>query len=308
MPQGASTTQPDARRRGNLACSSTREAAATGSAVERATAEVFAALAGGATVAVCCERTTESVLAAVGVTYLAHAEPHRVRLVATDEAQVRIGEKIVTFEDGDDDSVVALAKRVFTGFEKRCGTICARRVVLACASDESGMPEIVHRYLRLGFSEGKRLYEDVAAPEALAFAKLAQRVSSECEHTRQFVRFARLPDGTFVSVFEPNENTLPLVGTHFARRMREDRFVVVDPGHLVAIFHEPPAPSWASMRTPPPRLPHAWTRRTRENGWSRRCGSDSIALWSYRGEEPPAAGMTCAPLGCPSDSGTDCQS
>lgn len=200
---------------------------------------MFSALAGGEAVAVCCERTTESVLAAVGVTYLAHAEPHRVRLVATDEAQVRIGEKIVTFEDEDDDSVVALAKRVFTGFEKRCGTTCARRVVLACASDESGMPEIVHRYLRLGFSEDKRIYEDVAAPEALAFAKLVQRVSSECEHTRQFVRFARLPDGTFVSVFEPNENTLPLVGTHFARRMREDRFVVVDPGHLVAIFHEP---------------------------------------------------------------------
>lgn len=200
---------------------------------------MFAALAGGETVAVCCERTTESVLAAVGVTYLAHAEPHRVRLVATDEAQVRIGEIIVALEDEDDDSVVALAKRVYKGFEKCCGTTCARRVVLACASDESGMPEIVHRYLRLGFSEGKRLYEDVAAPEALAFAKLAQRVSSECEHTRQFVRFARLPDGTFVSVFEPNENTLPLVGTHFARRMREYRFVVVDPGHLVAIFHEP---------------------------------------------------------------------
>lgn len=226
-------------RRGNLACSSTREAAAAGSTVEQAKTEVFSALAGGEAVAMCCERTTESVLAAVGVTYLAHAEPHRVRLVATDEAQVRLGEIIVTLEDEDDDSVVALAKRVFTGFEKRCGTTCARRVVLACASDESGMPEIVHRYLRLGFSEGKRLYEDVAAPEALAFAKLVQRVSSECEHTRQFVRFARLPDGTFVSVFEPNENTLPLVGTHFARRMREDRFLVVDPGHLVAIFHEP---------------------------------------------------------------------
>jgi probable DNA metabolism protein len=187
----------------------------------------------------CCERATESVLAAVGVTYLAHAEPHRVRLVATDAAQVRIGEKTVAFGDEGDASVVTLAKRVYAGFEKKCGITCARRVVLACASDESGMPEVVHRYLRLGFSEGKRLYEDVTSPEALAFAKLVQRVSSECEHTRQFVRFARLPDGTFVSVFEPNENTLPLVGTHFARRMREERFVVVDPRHLLAIFHEP---------------------------------------------------------------------
>ncbi len=243
----------------------------------------------------CCERTTESVLAAVGVTYLAHAEPHRVRLVATDEAQVRLGEIIVTLEDEDDDSVVALAKRVFTGFEKRCGTICARRVVLACASDESGMPEIVHRYLRLGFSEGKRLYEDVAAPEALAFAKLVQRVSSECEHTRQFVRFARLPGLARTLRVGCGRTALwwLTLGTWLPSFMSQ------------AI---PPALSWALMRTPPPRSPHAWTRRTRENGWSRRCGSDSIAPWSCRGEEPPAADMTCAPPGCPSDSGTDCRS
>lgn len=193
----------------------------------------------GEAIAVRCERAAESVLAAVGVTYLAHANPRRVRLVAANEAQPRLGENVVILGDEQDGSVVALARRVLTGFGKRCGRICARRVLLACASDEAGMPEVVHRYLRLGFSVGKRLYEDVAAPEALALGGLVRRVSTECEHTRQFVRFARIPDGTFISVFEPNENTLPLVGTHFARRMREDRFVIVDPRHLVALFHEP---------------------------------------------------------------------
>lgn len=206
--------------------------------MERASREVAQALAQGEAVVVCCERATESVLAGVGVTYLAHANPQRVRLVAADEAQVRLGEKLVALGDDADNSMVSLAQRVLSGFEKSCGRTCARRVVLACASDQSGMPETVHRYMRRGFSVGMRLYEDVAAPEALAFASLVQRVSTECEHTRQFVRFVRIPDGTFVSVFEPNENTLPLVGSYFARRMREDRFVVVDPRHLVAIFHD----------------------------------------------------------------------
>lgn len=178
-------------------------------------------------------------LAAVGVTYLSNADPHRIRVVAVDEAQARLGEAVVTLEDEEDDSLVSLAKRVYSGFEKTCGTTCARRVVLACSSDENGMPEAVHRYMRLGFSAGMRLYEDISSPESVAFLHLVQRVSSECEHTRQFVRFVRIPDGTFVSVFEPNENTLPLVGRHFARRMKEDRFMVVDPRHLVAIFHEP---------------------------------------------------------------------
>ncbi len=184
-------------------------------------------------------------LAAVGVTYLAHADPCRIRLVAVNEAQPRLGEKVVTLGDDRDGTVVALARRVFAGFEEKCGRSCSRRVVLACAADEPGMPEVVHRYMRLGFSMGKRLYEDVAAPEAIVFASLVQRVSTECEHTRQFVRFVKIPDGTFVSVFEPAENTLPLVGVHFSRRMREDRFVIVDPRHLVAIFHEPEATACA---------------------------------------------------------------
>ena len=153
----------------------------------------------------------------------------------------------MTLEDGEDDSLVSLAKRVYSGFEKTCGTTCARRVVLACSSDENGMPEAVHRYMRLGFSAGVRLYEDISSPESVAFLHFVQRVSSECEHTRQFVRFVRIPDGTFVSVFEPNENTLPLVGRHFARRMKEDRFVIVDPRHLVAIFHEPGDASCATV-------------------------------------------------------------
>lgn len=221
--------------------------ASNGRAVERATAKTSSALARGEEVALCCQRTTESVLAAVGVTYLSHADPHRVRVVAADEAQARLGEAVVTLEDGEDDSLVSLAKRVYSGFEKTCGTTCARRVVLACASDENGMPEAVHRYMRLGFSAGVRLYEDISSPESVAFLHFVQRVSSECEHTRQFVRFVRIPDGTFVSVFEPNENTLSLVGRHFARRMKEDHFVIVDPRHLVAIFHEPGDASCATV-------------------------------------------------------------
>ena len=146
---------------------------------------------------------------------------------------------MVSAPSARDDATVALARRVLAGFREKCGRTCAQRVILACASDDEGMPEKVHRYLRLGFSEERRLYTDVAAPEALALDALVRHVSTECEHTRQFVRFTKVPDGTFVAAFEPNANTLPLVGSHFSRRMREDRFLIVDPRHLVAIMHGP---------------------------------------------------------------------
>ena len=213
-----------------------------GASVDALASEVRTTLAAGADVALCCDRTAGCVLAATGIAYLAHAEVTRVRLVAMDAAQPRLGEHVVRVA-GNGEDVVALARRVLSGFCSGCGRTCARRVVIACSSDATDMPEVVHRYLRLGFREGGTLLGDLASPEALALDALVRRVSSECEHTRQFVRFTRLPDGTFLSAFEPNQNTLPLVGRHFADRMREDRFAIVDARHLVALLHEPGARS-----------------------------------------------------------------
>lgn len=100
------------------------------------------------------------------------------------------------------------------------------------------MPEIVHRYLRLGFSVGPRVREMIADPRVAAFDGLARYVLNECEHTRQFVRFSHMSDGSYVASFSPKANTIPLTASHFAARMGTERFCLVDPMHQVAAFHE----------------------------------------------------------------------
>jgi len=113
-----------------------------------------------------------------------------------------------------------------------------RKVFLACASDSPDMPEVIHRYVRLGFDVRGGIRTMSTSPEVRATDALARRVSCECERTRQFVRFSRLSDGSFFSVFRPSENTVPLVAQHFVTRMGTDRFCLVDPVHRVAALHE----------------------------------------------------------------------
>lgn len=187
-----------------------------------------------------CDPSPEGVLAAAGLPYLAHvAEPSRVRLARADACQPMLGETSVSPLPAADGAVVALARRVLSGVRRSSGGEAARRIVLACASDEEGMPECVHRYVRLCFSHGRNL--PLTNRWVLGLDDLARSVSNEVERTRQFVRFSHVADGSWLATFRPAANTVPLVGGHFARRMGPERFCLLDPTRGVAALHEPGA-------------------------------------------------------------------
>ena len=201
-----------------------------------------------------CRPTLEGVLCGVGLAYLAHARPELVRLCGAACAQPQLGEQLVCAEALDPDEQLALARRVHAGLARAtsegcerarfgscaasCGASCVRKISYACASDDPAMPEAVHRYARLAFAERGRVRALISHPAVATLDDLARRTLNECEKTRQFVRFSKLRDDSFLAVFRPAASTLPFVSRHFAERMQEDRFCIVDPAHLVACFHE----------------------------------------------------------------------
>jgi len=191
----------------------------------------------GADVVLACEHSLEGALAATGVAYLAHLSPASMRLADADDVQPRLGEVVVDVPpDG------TLARRVWAGFVRTCcngDEQAAHQLVYASASSDPAMPEAIHRYLRLAFSAGPGVFLMRSHPAVVDMLDLARSVSNECEKTRQFVRFSELMDGSFLALFSPGANTIPLVGGYFAARMREDRFCLIDTTRRVAAVHQP---------------------------------------------------------------------
>lgn len=201
-----------------------------------------------------CDPSPEGVLSAVGIAYLAHARDDELRLASARATQPQIGEAVVRTPADDDADTVAFAQRVMHGFAAKvtvgcrkraaggcsptCDNACVRRLVYATASDDDAMPDVVYRYLRLGFAMGPRVRQLIAHPQVVAFNDLARFVIGECEHTRQFVRFSHMADGSFAAFFSAKANTIPLTASHFAARMRTERFFMVDQQHLIAAFHQ----------------------------------------------------------------------
>ncbi|MDO4404486.1 MAG: TIGR03915 family putative DNA repair protein [Atopobiaceae bacterium] len=209
----------------------------------------------GQPVVLACDPSLEGVLAAVGIGYLAHAHAGQMRLASKHALQPQLGETALYAPSAQEDDTVAFARRVLVGFAAKvargckrqksgscsagCDAACVSRLVLACASDDTSMPQTVAEYLRLGFSVGPRVRTMIANPQVAAFNELARSVLAECEHTRQFVRFSHMADGSFAASFSAKADTVPLTAAHFAARMSTERFCLVDPRHQVAAFHDP---------------------------------------------------------------------
>ena len=200
-----------------------------------------------------CEPTLEGVLVATGLSYLAHAMPDRIRLASCHHLQAQLGEEVVEVGSSSEGEV-AFGRRVLAGFSRRvtqgcrrrrktggcsadCDNACVRRLVIAAASDDESMPDVVYRYLRLGFDVGPKVRNLIADPRVAAFNDIARYVLGECEHTQQFVRFSHMSDGSYFATFSPNANTIPFTAAHFAARMGPQRFCLVDPKHCIAAFH-----------------------------------------------------------------------
>ena len=94
----------------------------------------------------------------------------------------------------------------------------------------------MRRYVRTCFACGRAL--PLTDPSVLALDDLARTVTNEVEKTRQFVRFSHVADGSWMAVFRPAANTVPLAATHFAERMGTERFCLLDPARGVAALHE----------------------------------------------------------------------
>lgn len=207
----------------------------------------------GFSVVLACDQSIEGVLAATGISYLAHVPEKQVRLSPAQALQPQLGELVVEVPMVSDDAVVSFARRVMHGFAQKttascrrkrsgscpadCSGGCLARLMYATASDDPGMPQVVYRYLRLGFSIGPRIRELLTEPRVVAFNELARSVAGECEHARQFVRFSHQSDGSFAASYSTKANVIPLVANHFATRMITERFCLVDPQHKMAAFH-----------------------------------------------------------------------
>lgn len=84
--------------------------------------------------------------------------------------------------------------------------------------------------IRRGMEEGKRAAQDLSDPVMARVMLAYQRLATEQDHLKGFVRFSELK-GMLVGEIEPKNRVLPILAPHFAARFSGERLALYDRTH-----------------------------------------------------------------------------
>ena len=123
------------------------------------------------------------------------------------------------------------AERVWKGLEKRLSAGGLRVITLSWLSEERALCQPLFNYLCKVFLQkpGKSGIEDNASDQdVLAVRNTCRRVLHEAQRMKQFIRFQKAKDGTYLGVVAPDHDVLPLVIDHFQDRFNDQPWLIYD--------------------------------------------------------------------------------
>lgn len=153
-------------------------------------------------------------------------------------------ESIVTEEGrgslfSEEKEVQTLPERAWTvaaAFEKDCGRAAAQHLYRAFLAEERGREAALFLYIREGFKAGRGLYRRRMEPWVWQIFQWSMAAGREAGTFLGLVRFRRLSEGLLYSEIRPTHDILPLLGSHFRRRLPHETWAIRDTGRRRVLY------------------------------------------------------------------------
>ena len=119
------------------------------------------------------------------------------------------------------------ATRVWSGLEKRMSKEALQLIMVSWMSEEKDLPTPLFHYIYKVF-QTKGIERNFSDPDVLHVTNTARRVLHEQLRMKQFIRFQKAKDGTYLAVVSPDHNVLPLITDHFEDRFNDQPWLIYD--------------------------------------------------------------------------------
>ena len=122
------------------------------------------------------------------------------------------------------------ACRVWAGLEKRLKREAVRLISISWLSESSKLYTPLFHYIYKVFSSNSGVGGGLnfADPDVLYVTNTARRVMHEQLRMKQFMRFQKAKDGTYLGVVSPDNDVLPLIVDHFQDRFQDQPWLIYD--------------------------------------------------------------------------------
>ena len=119
------------------------------------------------------------------------------------------------------------ARRVWAGLEKQLPREALKLISVSWLSEQPELPTPLFLYICKVFRQGD-ISKNFADPDVLEVTDIARRVLHEQLRMKQFIRFQKAKDGTYLAVVSPDHNVLPLITHHFSDRFNDQAWLIYD--------------------------------------------------------------------------------
>ena len=168
------------------------------------------------------DNTLDGLLTAVFDSFLLKQQP---------EYLLAEGEQLPLFVDQQYQVVTdsEKAERVWKGLEKYLSKDGLHMITISWLSEERTLNQPLFNFICKVFRLKIKDFEQNASDEdVLAVRNTCRRVLHEQLRMKQFIRFQKAKDGTYLAVVSPDHNVLPLIIDHFQDRFNDQPWLIYD--------------------------------------------------------------------------------
>lgn len=161
----------------------------------------------------------------------AYREPECV-ITSCEDVQISFGCEIVRVSADEEKS-----GRVRRGIEN-CDREGVRDILLVLRSGDSLKEMIAFDYIKRLMESKSPISKAYNTPEVIIFNELKQKVTGEVHKMTGFLRFMESESGAFYAPYSPDHDITELLMPHFAKRFREEKFVIHDTRRKLAGIYD----------------------------------------------------------------------
>ena len=123
------------------------------------------------------------------------------------------------------------AARVWKGLEKHLSAAGLRIIAISWLSEERALNQPLFNFICKVFRQPQgapSIENNASDADVLEVRNTCRRVLHEQLRMKQFLRFQKAKDGTYLAVVSPDHNVLPLIIDHFQDRFNDQPWLIYD--------------------------------------------------------------------------------
>ena len=131
------------------------------------------------------------------------------------------------------------AERVWKGLEKQLSKDGLHMVTISWLSEERTLNQPLFNFICKVFRlKVKGLEHNASDPDVLEVRNTCRRVLHEQLRMKQFIRFQKAKDGTYLAVVSPDHNVLPIIIDHFQDRFNDQPWLIYDAKRHYGFYYD----------------------------------------------------------------------